>query len=674
MAVLKRNYVPGESEVITQVEAGTVVSGEYQYFSLEGYFKFEIADPVIYATALKTLVDPADYDLLVDTKYTSLEAGYSTKTLNAQIRFTNPAYDGEPFYVSGLNFGTMVDNEEMKRYVDANSGSEIVVYNFTDENVSVQNNSFNFLKTTAGSGEFVYTLPNYTGENFYAGLFKKGDISTRNIVVKTENGTDLIGGLTEQVITGGSEGITVVQSDGGYDIIQDSRGASVFKLPGVIINQDYISKVDENTISIVSGDARVRKSDNSVEVIGWGDSASVPVTIADGELQWVYYKWNVGETALELAFMNNGASSVLDYEKVALIGRVWRDAGVLKVGSRHIGLSVDPNVSRTFAWAEKSSNISVVALASTVDTNLLAFADGELYRWPVVQSVTNHHLWPFAGDVGVVRMWDHLQGQSGFSIVSDNEVGDYSDIREISNYWDNGGAYDTVAGNRYGLHLVGVYAGSNEYVLVRSQYLYTNIRNAKIGIGSDPIVLSDWASDFDQISFVSWVVIQGGTTDFSDTSRVSFVPYEGGAGGGASGISQSYDHATQFGRKGSNNFPADTDIDLPVTWFEEDPAGTWGFDGITPNPDATLPALLNGDVVGFTVNFETLTSDIEFGFKVDGVKFGQTWTILAAEEKGQAVPIQVPYLKGQSVIPYCRHTATWGGTGIRCIAYSRGVA
>lgn len=118
MAVLKRNYVPGESEVITQVEAGTVVSGEYQYFSLEGYFKFEIADPVIYATALKTLVDPADYDLLVDSKYTTLEAGYSTKSLNAQIRFTNPAYDGEPFFVSGLNFGTMVDNEEMKRYVD----------------------------------------------------------------------------------------------------------------------------------------------------------------------------------------------------------------------------------------------------------------------------------------------------------------------------------------------------------------------------------------------------------------------------------------------------------------------------------------------------------------------------------------------------------------------------
>ncbi len=113
----KRNYIPGKNEAIIQEPAGTVTVNTNQYFVLDEYFKFDISDVIIYAGASKTLVDPIDYDLIVDQKYTDSEIGFSDKTLYSMIKFTNAVYDGEPFFVSGLNFGTMVDNEAVWAFI-----------------------------------------------------------------------------------------------------------------------------------------------------------------------------------------------------------------------------------------------------------------------------------------------------------------------------------------------------------------------------------------------------------------------------------------------------------------------------------------------------------------------------------------------------------------------------
>jgi len=118
MAVLKRNYIPGEYEEVSKEEAGVIDYNEFQYFAFEGYFKFDVAEIQVFATDSKTLVDPANYTLVVDQKYTDLEESYSGLTLYAMIKFTEVSLDGEPFFVTGKNFGTMVDNEDMKRYVD----------------------------------------------------------------------------------------------------------------------------------------------------------------------------------------------------------------------------------------------------------------------------------------------------------------------------------------------------------------------------------------------------------------------------------------------------------------------------------------------------------------------------------------------------------------------------
>lgn len=118
MAVVKRNYIPGEFEELSKENAGVIAYDAFQYFAFEGYFKFDVAEIQVFATDAKTLVDPANYTLVIDQKYTDIEQAYSGLTLYSMIKFTDPGLDGEPFWVTGKNFGTMVDNEEMKRYVD----------------------------------------------------------------------------------------------------------------------------------------------------------------------------------------------------------------------------------------------------------------------------------------------------------------------------------------------------------------------------------------------------------------------------------------------------------------------------------------------------------------------------------------------------------------------------
>jgi len=118
LAITKRNYVPGENEIIAQVSAGVVTFNQSQYFMLEGYWKFSISDIQVYYGAGKDLVPALDYELIVDDKYTDLESSYTGKTLHSKIKFTNVLYDGEEFFITGLNYGAYTDLEDTKRYID----------------------------------------------------------------------------------------------------------------------------------------------------------------------------------------------------------------------------------------------------------------------------------------------------------------------------------------------------------------------------------------------------------------------------------------------------------------------------------------------------------------------------------------------------------------------------
>ena len=135
-----------------------------------------------------------------------------------------------------------------------------------------------------------------------------------------------------------------------------------------------------------------------------------------------------------------------------------------------------------------------------------------------------------------------------------------------------------------------------------------------------------------------------------------------------------YSHETTFGRKGNNNIPTNTDLDLPFPWYGEDIAGQWGFDGEGGDPDRALPALLDGSIVGITINLESLSTDVELGVKINGVKHGTTWTVPAATAEFSTGIIDIPYTGGDKVIPFLNNpTANWSGIGIGCAMYTRGV-
>lgn len=120
MAITKRDYVPGKFEVITMTVAGGVTANNYQYFKLDGFLLFELADIIVEIGG--EVVSESDYELLQDEKYTSLETTKSGKSLKSMIKFTNAALNGLEFSVSGNNFGTMLSNEALKAYIDDVAG------------------------------------------------------------------------------------------------------------------------------------------------------------------------------------------------------------------------------------------------------------------------------------------------------------------------------------------------------------------------------------------------------------------------------------------------------------------------------------------------------------------------------------------------------------------------
>lgn len=117
MSIQKRNYVPGEFEEVSGIQQGQILVGDWVYFVLDGYFKFELADISI-SVDDSPLTPGTDYELARDVFYSGLEGNFTGKSIYGMIRYKNSALIGKVPFISGKNFGTMVDNEQMKKYVD----------------------------------------------------------------------------------------------------------------------------------------------------------------------------------------------------------------------------------------------------------------------------------------------------------------------------------------------------------------------------------------------------------------------------------------------------------------------------------------------------------------------------------------------------------------------------
>jgi len=134
MAITQYNYSPGVYEAITdEALDDSPVLNTWYYFAVDGW------DHTISNVVLKqggSAIPESAYELTIDQKYTDSEENESAKTLYAMWRIVDDSYDLIATTVSGNNFGSYVDNENIKAQLDAFSAE---LSSFTAADVSYNN-------------------------------------------------------------------------------------------------------------------------------------------------------------------------------------------------------------------------------------------------------------------------------------------------------------------------------------------------------------------------------------------------------------------------------------------------------------------------------------------------------------------------------------------------------
>jgi hypothetical protein len=118
MALTRFNYQPGQYETCTDetlVPASPVLNTWYNFEI--GQWKYALADVVLKQSGVA--IPTSAYELAIDTKYTTKEAGESGKTVYSKWRIVNATYDEIATTVSGNNFGTYIDNAKLDSRLDA---------------------------------------------------------------------------------------------------------------------------------------------------------------------------------------------------------------------------------------------------------------------------------------------------------------------------------------------------------------------------------------------------------------------------------------------------------------------------------------------------------------------------------------------------------------------------
>jgi hypothetical protein len=223
MAIVKRNYVPGQFESITDEPAGIVTHNEFQYFELDGFYKFEVANPIIKIGG--STISAADYTLAIDEKYTGLEIGKTNATLYSQIKFTNPIHDGLEFTVAGQNFGTMVDNEATVEYVNDRAPESIESYETYPITVSgTAPQEYKTALINSGAGEVNLVLPEVlAGDDRWYGFKLDQNSHHCNITVAGASLQKIQDLETLSISTENSTVIVKANGVDGYSLIWDTR-------------------------------------------------------------------------------------------------------------------------------------------------------------------------------------------------------------------------------------------------------------------------------------------------------------------------------------------------------------------------------------------------------------------------------------------------------------------
>lgn len=307
-------------------------------------------------------------------------------------------------------------------------------------------------------------------------------------------------------------------------LTQQERNRLSNVLPGVLENKNYISKIDNTYISISAGSALIRKTDGTIHEVSWEATASLDVSSINSDIPWVTYKWNSEETDIELEILNYFPSTFKELEEIALIGRLTYISGELIVLDRHILLSDDPYVSRTQAYKYPAVNFNLLLSYSDIDANYLKISSGELLRWPIVELGTGRHIFEYNGNDKIVYMWGHLQGQTTKDEITDGGTDDQFDIAAIADWYDNNGVATIVPPNKFAAHMICAYAESNIIVLIRGQFIYDTLDDAKSLIQSDTFTEADWLRDR-QVAKIGWIIAVSGARDFSVETDAAFVPF-----------------------------------------------------------------------------------------------------------------------------------------------------
>lgn len=118
MALTRFNYQPGQFEACTDetLTPASPVLNTWYNFEI-GDWKHAISDVVLKQSG--SPIPESAYELAIDTKYTTREAGESGKTVYAKWRIVNATYDEIATTVSGNNFGTYIDNAKLDSRLDA---------------------------------------------------------------------------------------------------------------------------------------------------------------------------------------------------------------------------------------------------------------------------------------------------------------------------------------------------------------------------------------------------------------------------------------------------------------------------------------------------------------------------------------------------------------------------
>jgi len=297
-------------------------------------------------------------------------------------------------------------------------------------------------------------------------------------------------------------------------------------LTGVKDIKSYVAKVNNTTISIAAGEGLLRKNDGLTYEVSWSAVSNQVINVPLNELRWLVFEWDVTQTSLVFNTLTTLPETIDEFEKIILIGRAWDEDGTLTVSDKHLSYTLDLRVPRDLAWIDKSKNISVSATYSSANNNHLAINGGELFRWPIVESLQplprHIHLCPAISNL--TRAWESYSGQTdSYRVLTDNGLDDATDIDTIADYYDNNGTISLVSNNNFAAHKLGIYAVSNEVVWFRGTQVYNTMDEAVVGYLTQPFPIPSWAADFDQISMVAVVILKRGARDFSIAADCKFI-------------------------------------------------------------------------------------------------------------------------------------------------------